>query len=90
MSTALKLPPKLDLSAATQLVSDLRAIEGDMHIDASEVTHMGSLCLQALIAAARHANASDNIFEISNFTQRALDQLSVMGVTPENLMEGVQ
>ncbi len=89
MSEPLVLPAKLDLAVAMKLVSDLRAMDGDMTIDASNVTHLGALSLQALIAASRHAKTSGHSFEIRNIHEKALDQMRVMGITPEQLMEGV-
>lgn len=89
MVEGVKLPTKLDLSAAMPLVSDLKGIEGDMHLDATDVNHMGALCLQALIAASRHAKANGHTFKISNVSDKVVDQMALMGLTPENLMEGV-
>lgn len=51
----LKLPCRLDLTAARGLKADLLALSGrSLRLDASEVTHLGGLCLQLLLAAATH------------------------------------
>ncbi len=90
MSAPLQLPAKLDLPASLQLVGDLREIDGDMHIDASNVTHMGALCLQALIAAARKAKGAGSKFEITGISEKVAAQLAAMGTSPEHLAEGAQ
>lgn len=90
MTGHVKLPARLDLSQAIHLVSDLRKIDGDVHIDASEVTHLGALCLQALIAAARKAIDAGHRFEMVGVTDKVLDQMKVMGTAPEHLMEGAR
>lgn len=88
MSDPLTLPARLDLSAVTQLVTDLRAMEGDIRVDASEVSHLGALCLQALIAASRQAHANGHIFEISGASEKVVGQMQFMGLAPQQLMEG--
>ncbi len=90
MTGKYKLPARMDLSVAMQLVGDLRKLDGDIRIDASGVTHMGALCLQALIAAARKANATGHTFEMSGVTDKVLDQMKVMGTAPDQLMEGAR
>ena len=90
MTGVLKLPAKIDLTATDQLVSDLRALEGDIAIDASEVTHLGTLGLQALIAASRSAHAAGHAFSFTSVTDRMKEQMQVMGTSPEKLMEGAQ
>lgn len=88
MTGPYKLPARLDLSQAMPLVFKLREIEGDVEIDASEVRHLGALCLQALIAAAREANAGGHRFEMTGVTDKVLEQMKVMGTSPEKMMEG--
>lgn len=51
----LKLPRRLDLTAARGLRVDLLALSGrPLRLDAAEVNHLGGLCLQLLLAAAAH------------------------------------
>ena len=51
-AAALRLPPVLDLSAATPLVEDFLARRGTgLVVDASDVRRLGAVCLQALLAA---------------------------------------
>lgn len=50
---SLKLPCRLDLTVARGLKADLLALsDRPLRLDASEVTHLGGLCLQLLLAAA--------------------------------------
>lgn len=88
MSEVLTLPAKLDLAAADQLVTSLKAQEGDISLDAAEVTHMGAICLQALIAASAHARSHGHAFELRNVSDKVAAQLAVMGTSPQELMEG--
>ena len=86
----LKLQPRLGLAEAQPLVTALREHSGsDLVIDASEVSHLGTLCLQALIAAAREHAAEGTGFLINNVNDSCVQQLSVYGLSPEALAEGV-
>ena len=85
----LVLDPKLDLSAASDLLMSLRAKAGsDVVIDMINVTHMGALCLQVIISAARSAHGAGHAFGFVNTSDRVLDQLRLMGLTPETVAEG--
>lgn len=88
MTRPYKLPARLALPQAMQLVGDLRKIDGDLRIDATEVTHLGALCLQALIAASRRARDAGHRFEMIGVSDRILAQMKVMGTSPEKMMEG--
>jgi chemotaxis protein CheX len=88
MTWPLKLPARLDLAQALPLVSTMREMDGDVEVDASEVRHLGALCLQALIAAARKATADGHRFVMIGATDKVLEQMKVMGTSPETLMEG--
>ncbi|MFK7876354.1 MAG: STAS domain-containing protein [Paracoccaceae bacterium] len=90
MSEPLLLSAKLDLSAALGLVNDLKEIDGDIQVNASEVSHMGSLCVQALLAAARQAIANGHTMQITGISEKVSAQLDVMGLSPKTLMEGAQ
>ena len=90
MTKPFRLPARLDLAQAVPLVVRLRETEGDVEIDASEVRHMGALCVQALIAAARKAQAGGHRFEVTGVTDKVLEQMKVMGTSPEQMMEGAR
>ncbi|TMM54663.1 STAS domain-containing protein [Sulfitobacter sabulilitoris] len=83
------LDPKLDLPAATPLRRALcDAAAGDLTLDAGRVTHFGALCLQVLCAAAADRRSQGARLSVVNTSDRVLDQLRVMGMTPESISEG--
>ncbi len=90
MAETITLPARLDLPAAQDLVNTLNATkaEDEITIDASDVTHLGALCTQALLAASTRANAAGGAILIENLSERVEEQLGHMGLSPEKLMEG--
>jgi chemotaxis protein CheX len=82
----------LDLAAAQTLVNDLsnQDLSGNVVLDASEVTHLGALCVQALLAGARAAHAAGGSLKIENVQEKVDDQLASMGLSKELVMEGAQ
>jgi chemotaxis protein CheX len=91
MAEAVKLAPKLDLSSASDLTATLRALEGkDVVLDMTEVKHLGSLCLQVMLSAATSAVEKGCKFSIVNASDRVIDQMRVMGMTPEAVTRGCQ
>lgn len=87
MSAVLSLPAKMNTAAAEQLVADLRSVDGNFVLDATETTYVGALCMQALVAASRHAATTGASFEITGVSEAVEQQFAVMGVSPKNLME---
>ncbi|MEO9652906.1 MAG: STAS domain-containing protein [Roseobacter sp.] len=91
MTDALVLAPKLDLAAASALMTTLRENDkDDMIVDMSEVKHLGALCLQVLLSAASTAHSQNRKFSITKVSDRAMEQMRVMGMTPESLERGRQ
>jgi chemotaxis protein CheX len=92
MTDAILLPARLDgdgVRALTPLL--LSGIKtGHITLDASAVTHMGALGVQAILAAARDLRATGGQISILSLTDRAADQLALMGLTPIQLSEGVR
>ena len=88
MSEAVSLPARVDLPAATRLVAELRDVQGPVVVDAREVTHLGVLGLQALVAASRDAHSRGNTFMMSECSDKMIEHMTIMGVTPEQLVEG--
>lgn len=88
-SARLRLPAKLDQKAAIALADDLRARRGgDLGLDAGETRHIGTLAVQALLSAARTWASDGHTLTISNISDACIDQLSLLGFTPETLIEG--
>ena len=89
MTDALVLPPRLDLPAAAPLAQALKERLGsDIAVDASQVTHLGALALQVLLSAAATARRRGHALRITTISDRAAEQLSAMGFTPDSLAEG--
>jgi chemotaxis protein CheX len=85
----LRLPPKLDQKAAIALVEDLRARRGaDLGLNAADTAHLGTLAVQAVLSAARTWAADGHRLSIFNVSDACVDQLSLLGFTPETLVEG--
>jgi chemotaxis protein CheX len=85
----LSLPPKLDQKAAIALADDLRARRGaDLGLDAGATTHVGTLAVQTILAAARSWSADGHRLKLVNVSDACVDQLGLLGFTPETLVEG--
>ncbi|MFV2033633.1 MAG: STAS domain-containing protein [Halocynthiibacter sp.] len=84
-----KLRPRLGLGEAEPLVKLLGKHTGkDLTVDASAVTHLGTLCLQALIAAARDHAKTGNSFCLVNVNDTCVEQLALFGLSPEAVSGG--
>jgi len=89
MADPYSLPPKLDLSAASQLAADLGALcTADLTLDASQVTHVGALGVQVIASATKTLRANGHSVQITHMSDKAVDQLSHLGFTPEALTSG--
>lgn len=89
MTEPVHLNPKLDLAAASDLKTTLSDRKDDeVILDFSEVKHIGALCLQVLLSAATTFNAENRRISIVNASERVVDQLRVMGMTPEMIARG--
>ncbi len=91
MAKVIKPEKKLNLSAVSGLQRDLLAIrDGDVSVEMQDVTHLGALCAQLMIAAGRLAQAEGHQFEMMNTSDQVIDQLALMGMTPQTIAEGLQ
>lgn len=89
MGETIVLPPRLDLSSVTGLYTDLCAhSDKDVTLDMEQVTYLGALGLQVMIAAARHAKEAGKTLSLRNISDRIVVQLRLLGATPETIMEG--
>ena len=83
------LPQRLDMNAAINLAEELRPLAGvDVTLDAAETTHVGTLCLQTIFAAATAFAAAGHRLRLANVSDAAIDQLRLLGFTPEALEAG--
>ncbi len=89
MAEALKLPARMDLSAAQNLVNTLSKTDlaAGVQLDATDVKHLGALCAQAILSASQAAKDAGGRLEISNMNDRVEKQLAVMGLSKE-MLEG--
>lgn len=91
MSDPIVLAPKLDLAAASALMTTLKQHdEGEVILDLSEVKHFGALCMQTIMCAANEAAAQGRSLAFINASDRVVDQMRVMGMTPETITGGIQ
>ena len=89
MTERLELDARLDTSAAPALLKDLRAKSGgDLTLDAAQVTHMGALCTQAILVAAKSFAKAGHGFRIENMCDQCVEQLRLFGLSPETLASG--
>lgn len=88
MTARVQLQGRLGLSDAEPLANRLRSIRGDdVEIDASQVTHLGSLCQQVLLSAASEWHGSGHEFKLTNPTEACIDQLALCGLSPASFEE---
>ena len=85
MTAQLTLPARLDLTAARPLAKDISALTGDLELDASQVKHLGGLCLQVLLAAAQTSQANGHGFAISAPSEDFDAALAMFGIDPSQL-----
>lgn len=89
MNKPIILQSKLDLPAAGPLAKSILDLEeGNVVLDAQEVSQIGALCVQVMLSAATSANKSGHALSIINANDRVLEQLSYFGLTPESIAEG--
>lgn len=83
------LDQRLDLTAASALCAELKERRGkDLTINAEEVEHLGSQCLQALISAAATWRADSAVLAYSGHSTAFIDALQIFGTPIEALVTG--
>jgi chemotaxis protein CheX len=91
MGEPVMLDPRLDLPAASPLMTTLRAQDAhEVTLDFTQVKHLGALCLQVILSAALTFSAEGRKLSITNVSDRVIDQMRVMGMTPEKIARGRQ
>ncbi|MEM8577220.1 MAG: STAS domain-containing protein [Pseudomonadota bacterium] len=86
---AIPLPDRLDLSTAPDLAREILKHPADRNLvlDASRVSHLGTLGVQVLIAAARRSRAAGAGMEVKGLSGRAGTQLAALGLTLNTITE---
>lgn len=88
MAEIYRLPPKLDLPAAAPLAGELRdRLSSDLTLDASDVGQIGALCAQVIASAALAGAAAGHRLSLTNMSDKIVEQLGHLGLTPETLVE---
>lgn len=89
MNKPIVLQPKLDLPAAGPLTKSILDLgDGDIVLDAKDVSQIGALCIQVMLAAATSAKKAGHALSLINANDRILEQISYFGLTPESIAEG--
>jgi chemotaxis protein CheX len=87
----IELPEALDLPAAASLAASfLKLVGEDLEIDARKVQRLGASCLQVLLSAARTWRAENTTLTLAHGSERFIDDLRLLGFTPETLLSGAQ
>ena len=82
--TRLTLPPRLDLPAAAPLHAAILARRGAVLVlDAGAVRHLGTLCLQVLIAAAAEWRGGGHSLTVAPVSDAFAAALAAFGLTPD-------
>ncbi len=80
MGHAIRLDANLDIRAAAPLRETLLAHQGTpVELDAGQVTRLGALCLQIMLAACRDWSARGVAFSILNPTAAFTETLRLFG-----------
>lgn len=92
MTNSIRLPARLDLAASQKLVADVSSanLAEALTLDAADVDHLGALCAQAILAAARASHDAGGSVVIENLSDRVEAQLATMGLSGQSLMEGAR
>lgn len=88
-NSAVPLPAKLNSAAAEDVLAAVKAQQGNpICLDASQVMTVGAQCLQILVAAQRFWQTAGKKFEIINLSEAVRDNLSVYGLTADQIGAG--
>ncbi|MDN3711700.1 STAS domain-containing protein [Paracoccus cavernae] len=78
----------MDLTESLPLTVAIKDVVGQpLRLDASAVDHLGALCLQVLIAAARQWQADQIAFEIAPMSEAFIKALHNFGLPGSALTE---
>ena len=87
MSTAVALPPVLDITAAGPLATEFLRVRGkDVSVDASKVERVGAQCIQVLLSAVATWTLDGMEFDLSNPSAALVEGLGIAGLEPANFV----
>lgn len=82
----LALPRRLDLAAADELAEAFEHLrDSPVDVSAHEVTHLGTLCLQVLLAARAQWRLDGTRFALRDPSDAFLKDMAALGVPAEAL-----
>lgn len=88
MSGAITLDSRLDYQSTVPLCEALKsAPEGELLLDACNVSLLGAQALQIILSAIKTRSAVGGTAKIINVSDSCIDQLGLFGFTPETLTE---
>lgn len=83
----LKLPPVLDLNAASRLHEQVLALkESNVSVDASDVTRVGAQCMQVLLSAAQSWRVLDMKFSVTRSSDAFTKALQLLGISDDAML----
>ncbi|WP_174138519.1 STAS domain-containing protein [Parasulfitobacter algicola] len=80
MAETILLPSRLDVKAAPGLHKTLSPMDGDVVLDASGVTHIGTQCLQVILACKQKLDAANTTLRLENLSTDCTEQLALFGL----------
>jgi chemotaxis protein CheX len=87
MAALVQLSPVLDIRAAGPLAAELLALRGnDVVIEGADVVHLGTQCLQVLLAARATWRDDEAAMDVVNPSPELIECLNLLGVQPETLL----
>ena len=88
-TTTFELPAKLNTAAAESLYEAFQAHRGRaLSVNASEVTHLGTLCFQVLHAAQKSWAADEQALSFTDCSEAFMADLERLGIPAQLFVEG--
>lgn len=79
MPHVLPLPARLDVDAACTLWDQILGVDGDLHLDAAALDHLGAAGLQVLLVAHRRQQGRGHGLTLLNLGPDGTTRLAQMG-----------
>ncbi len=87
-SRTLRLPARMNYAAADELSEAFEHLrDSPIEVDASEVTHLGAIGLQVLMAARTQWQLDGVLFRLTGSSPAFTDSLRLLGVPPDTFFE---
>jgi anti-anti-sigma regulatory factor len=84
-----QLPAKLNTAASEALFEAFQAHRGAaLQVDAAQVTHLGTLCVQVLLSAQKTWDADQQELHISDCSNAFIADLDRLGIPKHLFVEG--